>query len=60
MALASTRNSLRPHGVGIVPTPDDRYRLFPLDHRSKGERICACPEMAYIVGLRFAAELRLA
>lgn len=54
MALQQTRRKLQPHRVGVEATKDNRYRLYSLDHRPISDRFTACPEMAYIAGLRMA------
>lgn len=56
MALRNTQRNLRPHGIGVEATPDNRIKLFRFGDRDTPPRFCRCPELAYIVGLKWAAE----
>ena len=57
IALANTRRNLRPHGIAVEATQDNRFKVRSFRNKDAPARFCHCPDMAYIVGLRLAKEV---
>jgi len=59
IALRSTRNNLRPLGVGVAFN-DGEYRVHTFRPTRLGRPLsqtCKCPEIAYLVGLKLSKEV---
>jgi len=59
IALRNTRTNLRPLGLGVAVV-GDKYRVHSIRPTRSGRPVsisCACPEMAYVIGLKASSEI---